>query len=392
VKSLEEGLALKPDVIVFDMVHAGELADDLRKKGHLVVGGSVFQDLLEQDRLYAIRLCEKMGITVPPYQEFKKQEIEKAIEFVANQGKRYVLKPNGDVGSLALDLTYVSKDPEDMIHQLEWLKDEGNMKVDFILQEFIEGIEVSTECWFSKGRYVGPPNGTIEVKKLMAGNKGPVTGCESSVVWRYGDDSTKIVQETIAKLYPLLQEMKYTGPLDMNCEVMDGKAYFLEFTPRFGYSAVYGFLDLLEDDFGETLYHMAKGDAEEMNVSDDLSFVLTLSSPPYPLWHDKAKEVYKDLVGKKMLNVPDEAFWPHDVYYDEENDCYCLSGFDGLAGFLSYAAPSIEEAKDAVYQMAGDIDLSDIQYRIDGTDRFEEDIPELEAMGFEVPVNVMEEL
>ncbi len=57
----------KDTIIIFDMVGMGKIADGLRKKGHLVYGGSALCDRLELDREFAMRVAKISGVRVPKY-------------------------------------------------------------------------------------------------------------------------------------------------------------------------------------------------------------------------------------------------------------------------------------------------------------------------------------
>jgi phosphoribosylamine---glycine ligase len=381
--SLKAGLARAPEAIIFDMSGDGETADELKKEGYPVLGAGKFNDLIEFDRSFGMDLCKKVGISVPEFSVFKKSELAKAYKFIEESGKTYVLKPDNN---LALDLTYVSKDAEDMIKYLHWCEEQKLLKGDFLLQEKVEGVEVSTEVWFSHGKPLEGANGTMEVKKFIAGNLGPATGCESSIVWPYKSLETPIVSATIAKLFPILEKMAYTGPLDINSIVApDGTAYFLEFTPRFGYSAIYALTVLLKENLGDTLMEVAIGEGKSIATAQAFGMSLTISIPPYPLdsgkeWNHKAFESTAD---KRIVGLQESSFFPYDV--KKEKDEYRTAGRLGLIGYLSNSGETLQEACNLIYNSVKELEIPDIQYRIDGADRAEEDLPKLKEYGYEIP-------
>lgn len=383
VGSLKEGLAKSPDAVVFDMSGDGETADALKKEGYPVLGGGKFNDLIEHDRSLGMDLCKQAGIAVPEYQVFKRTELAKAIKFIEKSGEAYVLKPDNN---LALDLTYVGKDAEDTIKYLQWCEQQKLLKGDFLLQKKVEGVEISTEVWFSQGRPLEYPNGTMEVKKFMAGNLGPATGCESSIVWPYKSLNTPIVQQTMAKLFPLLEQYKYTGPLDINSIVAeDGTAYFLEFTPRFGYSALYALIEMMPANLGDFLVDVAVGEATEVKMDKAFGMALTISIPPYPLdsGKDFNKKALEITANRRIVGVPEGYFFPYDV--KKEKGELRTAGRLGLVGYLCYPGQSLQEVHDVTYKKVKDLEIPDMQYRIDGTERAEKDIPLLKEYGFEAP-------
>ena len=72
VDSLPEGLRWSPDVVLFDMVRNGPLADRLRKSGRTVLGASTFQDKIELDREFGMDMAKRQGIWVPRFVKKKK--------------------------------------------------------------------------------------------------------------------------------------------------------------------------------------------------------------------------------------------------------------------------------------------------------------------------------
>ena len=58
------------DVFVFDDIGFGNAADELRKKGKAVVGGTPYTDKLEDDRLFGQNELEKAGVAILPHWDF----------------------------------------------------------------------------------------------------------------------------------------------------------------------------------------------------------------------------------------------------------------------------------------------------------------------------------
>lgn len=382
VDSLPEGLRKEPDCIIFDMVRQGPLADRLRKVGHTVIGASAFQDKIELDRMFGMDMAKRQGIKVPDYTKFGKAEWKKAAAFAKESGKRYVLKP---LGNANVELTYVAKDAEDMGKFLEWASNTGKIETDFILQEFVDGIELSTEVWFSGGNPVFPPNGTMEEKKFMVGNVGPNTGCQGSVMWPYPVAEPRIVQQTLKKLYPGLKAMNYTGCLDINTIVGDdGKAYFLEFTARFGYSAIYAMAEILKDDLGQVLYDCARGELKKMSFRNEFGMAIRISVPPYPLESRSPghAEIVQESKDKPVRNVPLGHSWLLDIKKDLKKDELLTAGIDGAILEITASGKTVDSARESLYKMVKEVDLPDMQYRNDIGERPKEQLPKLRKLGF----------
>src|SRR5437764_9735936 len=86
-------------IILFENVadNRGELQDALRAQGFAVVGGSAYGDRLENDRGYAQRVLGEAGLRIAECWECSDRAA--ALEFLAAQPGRYVLKFNGRPGA-----------------------------------------------------------------------------------------------------------------------------------------------------------------------------------------------------------------------------------------------------------------------------------------------------
>lgn len=378
VQTPGEGLSKKPEVVLFDMVGEGKLAESYRKMGFKVLGGGLLNDRLELDRSFAMDFAQRMGMKVPPFFPFSSSELQKAIDFVADSRKTYVLKPHDNQSTAR---TYVSQSHSDMLRYLKWLEKRGGVKGDFILQERVEGIELSTEVWFSDGNPTWFPNNTVEEKRFLAGNVGPNTGCQSSVVWAHASKESRVVQQTLKKLYAPLRAARYSGPLDVNAIIKDGQPWFLEFTARPGYSAVYALAELLKTDLGQFLADVASGSGYRQPAKDGYGLAIRLTIPPYPLDAKENRPPYLSSSGRRLANLPEGHFWPLDVELKDEE--LVTAGVDGVVGEVTYHERDLRRGCDAVFSMVEKVEIPDLQYRTDAFDRALRDLPHLADMKYD---------
>jgi phosphoribosylamine-glycine ligase len=151
-----------------------------RKRGYPVFGPTFEGAQLELDREKGQEMFEKHGIKIMPFEKFS--DTAKAEKYVLANMKRYVCKPCGDA---AKEMSYVSKSPADMIFMLRRWKELGKIKGDFILQEFVPGIEIAVGGWLGPMGFANYFCENFEHKKLMDQEKGPNTG----EMGCYSDDS-----------------------------------------------------------------------------------------------------------------------------------------------------------------------------------------------------------
>jgi len=343
VETIEEGLKNKPDFILFDLNGDGGTADALRKDGWRVVGGSALADKLEMDRAYGVKVAKQFGIKVPPTVEFKK--VEEAIAYIKKTKKPLAIKVDNNKSEAS---SYVAKNQEDMLDYINWQKEEGLINGDtFILQEVVHGSEVSTEVWFSDGLPCFPSNSTWETKKLLAGELGVRTGCETSVVCHYADRSSRLAEQTVLKIASLLKYSKYTGPVDVNAIVSedDRQPYFLEFTPRLGYSAIYAYCAMLGQSVSSYFDRVSRG-AFTIPFKTKWSTSLKVHIPPYPFGFEDdriVREVYGQTEGVRINGKYGPDFIPIDVEKGKTTDLQA-AGTMGIIGECLGRGSSIMEA------------------------------------------------
>ena len=148
--TLNEGLAQSPDFIWADMVGNGKLCYQLKKSGFPIFGGLQFCDDIELKREFGIETAKKCRIKVPETQHFK--TAEEAKSYVSKHGKPVCVKCDGNVSASS---SHVSKSAKEAIEYLEYLQESGQDKgAKFVVQDLVEGVEISNEIWMCNGRVI----------------------------------------------------------------------------------------------------------------------------------------------------------------------------------------------------------------------------------------------
>jgi len=341
------GVPSKDTILLFDFVGMGSVADRYKRLGYKVIGASKEADALELDRAAGLQLMHALKIKTPPSFEFS--SVDKAIDFVKRTQKPYAIKPNSN------DLfTCVGKSVRQTLMMLDFFSQKDEIRHGLVLQRVVKGDEISTECWLKNGQYVeGSANRTIEEKHFLVGNLGKQVGCMASMVWRAKPERWMY---EIGEYLP-----NYTGPIDLNRIFVGNQSFGLEWTPRFGYNAIYALVELLETPLGDALADMS------FRLSDEYAFALRISIPPYPLeLPDKKLEhsIYQRTKGLLIGRLPEpEHIWLLDFML--ENDRLVVAGVDGVIMEVTASGKTPQEAAEKVYSIAERLELKDKQYRTD---------------------------
>lgn len=350
----------------------GAVADKIRDKV-LTVGASSETAKWELDREEGFRLAEKIGIDIPETHTFK--NLKDGVKFLKNSKDRWVFKPSNNQD---LDLTYVETFPGDLSSKMEgeYQRRIGD-KVEYILQKFVDGVEISTELWFD-GKNIVSFNHTLEEKKMMNGNLGPSIGSQSNTVWVKKKMSGLLVKE-LSRLIPRLKQTGYIGPVDVNCVVSekDHKPYFLEWTCRQGYDALYCLLSLLKSGVAKYFKAGFKPNFHEGHASSQ-----RITIPPFPYSESALLREYAQGVGV-MSGIDHPGFWAEDVAMNDGRlEC---AGADGILGVIAMKGNSLGGSVGNTYRSIDKLQVaSTLQYRTDLGKSAEKRLNTLKKWGVEV--------
>lgn len=395
-KSVGDGLIEKTDdfpaavkwseVIVYDGNNFKLPAEaELLRKTRPVVGSSEFGDKLEHNRPFAIDLVRKAGLRVPEYYKFSgRGAFDKARAFLDKQKDEsgWVFKPNGDPEGIR---TTVGKTRDELRRMLDYLEHRyemaGESKIDFLLEERHEGLEVSTEAWFD-GEGWSLPNGTLEKNRLMNDNLGEMTGCSGNVVWLYESMSDPLPEMLLLPLTDSLKG-KYKGPVDINAIIDEDGPIFLEFSPRFGYSAIFALAGLIPDDMARLLAAMASGQRFGGGDLDGFACGVRMSIPPYPINVSEGEVAVDFPVLGWSPTSEDYNVNPCEIRLDEMGEVE-TSGPDGIIFEIVGVGESIRDATEDAYAKAEKISIGGggHRYRTDIGPEAERDFDKLSRMGY----------
>ncbi len=342
---------------VFDSTGGGKTAERLKGQGHATVGSSMFAQQMEMDRHLAAGLAEEAGIKVPPSAHFTDWASGKQY---AETRERLCYKSDDNGG-----ISYLASCPEDMVDFLTLQEKQGE-KPDFEMQDFVKGLEISTEIWFDGYDFSPPPNHTFEKKQLMNNDLGPSSGCAGNVVWACTEGYCRICEEGIKKFIPLLRHHGYRGMWDMNTIVNDEGVWWLENTPRFGFDAFPALMEMLTEGVGEILIKYANGERVPKFPMRDKGFGagLRVTIPPYPFDKKSQTLAPKGVPIRELVRADRQHAYFYNVFLDDENKLRSSGAFGAIACFTGFG-DDIYGAMGKCEEIAGRCEIRDKQFRTD---------------------------
>jgi phosphoribosylamine--glycine ligase len=349
------------DVIIFDDVSYGEIADTLRREGKLVVGGSVYTDMLEEDREFGQKEMDDVGMLVLPHWDFT--NFQEAVDFIREHPGRYVFKPSGVIACDSKGILFMSQDDDgkDLMEVLEQNKKLWARKIKkFQLQKMAVGVEVACGAFFNGEKFIYPININFEHKKLFPGDIGPYTGEMGTLM--FWTDSNPIFQETLLKMEEKLAKSGYVGYIDINCIVNGKGIYPLEFTARFGYPTINIQIEGVLSQWGEFLHGIAKKEVPEFKTKRGFQIGVVVAVPPFPFDDKKESYIYKDL---SILFRKPNLDGIHLGCVKMVNDVWTVAGETGYVLIVTGSSSTVEDARKQAYSRIKNIILQNMFYRTD---------------------------
>ena len=366
------------DVIVFDDVGFGKIADSLRKEKKLVIGGSEYTDKLEEDREFGQNEMKRTGMLILPHWDFV--GFDSAIEFIKSNPGRYVFKPSGTVSSNQKGILFLGQeeDGKDLIEILEQNKKTWAKKIKrFQIQKMAVGVEIAVGIFFNGEDFVYPINVNFEHKKLFPGDIGPYTGEMGTLM--YWSDSNTIFNITLFKMKEELKKSGYVGYVDLNCIANPKGIYPLEFTCRFGYPTISIQMEGISSEMGDFLYAIAKKEKFELKTKKGFQIGVVIAVPPWPYEDKNETFIYKDLsILFKKPNL--DGIHLGDIKLI--NGTWCVAGNAGYVLVVTGSGNTVEEARKQAYSRIKNIMLQNIYYRTDIGLKWYQDSDKLQTWGY----------
>lgn len=342
---------------------ADGLADYLSNNGIPVFGPNKSAAEIESSKVFAKNLMHNYGIPTAKFGTFSLENETEALEFIKKTGLPIVIKADGlaaGKGVLICDTFESAKEELSNIFSGSF----GSAGNNVVIEEFLEGEEASIFALTDGEDYVILP-AAQDHKRILDGDLGKNTGGMGA--YAPAPIITKELLENIEEeiIKPTINAMraegrKFIGCLYFGLMITKTGPKVIEYNCRFGDPETEAVLQLVEGDFAELLYSIAKGkiDKSLIRISQDkyVSCVV-LASQGYPDSYTKGFEIagLDKLYGENTL-----------IYHagtSKKDGNIVTNG--GRVLCITSVANSLQESLDMNYSAISKINFEGMYYRKD---------------------------
>ena len=271
--------------------------NDIDLKDIPVIGPQKYAAQLEGSKEFAKEFMYRHNIPTAKYKSFTVANLDEGFKFLDTLEAPYVLKADGlaaGKGVLILnDLDEAKKELEEMLSQKKF----GAASAKVVIEEFLDGIEMSSFVLTDSENYVILPNAK-DYKRIGEGDKGLNTGgmgAISPVPFADKEFLTKVEERVIIPTVEGLKKDKisYVGFIFIGLIRVNNEPFVIEYNVRMGDPETEVVIPRIESDFVDLLTATAekKLDSFKLEVKEKSATTVMMVSGGYPEAYEKGKEI-----------------------------------------------------------------------------------------------------
>ena len=337
------------------------LVDALESEGILAYGPNKAGAQLESSKSFCKDFFKRHSIPTANYETFT--EVEPAIQYINENKVPIVVKASGLAAGKGVIIAQTKGEAIEAIEAILIQKSFGDSGNEIVIEEYLEGEEVSIHAIVSNGTFLCLPP-SQDHKRIGEGDTGLNTGGmgayapTSNVSQALQSEIEKtIITPTIKGL--LKDGINYSGTLYAGLMLTKSGPKILEYNVRFGDPETQVLLPLLQDDFVSLLYCSAKNDTlpTSINLSNHSCMTVVVASKGYPGSYPKG-----DII-QLPKDIPENATIIHAGTKLNQSKEIISNG--GRVLNVTCNSEKIEDAANAIYSVCDSIKFQNKVYRRD---------------------------
>ncbi len=334
---------------------------DAKLKAILMVGPNKAGAQLEGSKDFSKQFMLRHHIPTAKAKAFEASDLDKAIDYISTCKPPIVLKADGLAGGKGVIISLSQGEAKAVIKEMLVYKKFGEASAKVLIEEFLNGIELSVFVLTDGQDYVILPEAK-DYKRIGEGDLGLNTGGMGAVspVSFATPEFMRKVEETIVKptIFGLIEEgIDYKGFIFVGIMNVGGEPYVIEYNARMGDPETQAVMPRIKNDIVEMLVAAAKGDLKNKRIEIDEHHAVTVAlvSGGYPGEYKTGKSI-------GGLEKEVEALIFH-AGTKKHNDNVLTDGGRVLA--ITGKGISLEEARTQVYKTAAQVHWDGLYYRKD---------------------------
>ena len=333
--------------------------DALNEIGIPCFGPNAKAAIIEGSKVFSKNLMKKYSIPTAKYEVFN--NADDALEYIKTAPIPTVIKADGLALGKGVIIAKTRAEAEDAVHSIMEDKVFGESGNNIVIEEFLEGPEVSVLS-FTDGNIVVPMVSSMDHKRAHDNDEGLNTGGMGTVAPNpyYTPEIAKICMDTI--FLPTIRAMKaegreFRGCLYFGLMLTKNGPKVIEYNCRFGDPETQVVLPLLESDLFTIMQAVSEGKLAdcEIKFADKSACCVIIASKGYPVKYESGFEI------KLPEKTPDT-----DIYVAGAKlaDGKLLSVGGRVLGVTAVAG-SLEEAIHRAYEHTQKVEFENGFYRHD---------------------------
>lgn len=327
----------------------------------LMVGPGKLGAQLEGSKDFSKQFMVRNGIPTAKARTFQATDLEQAFDYIATCKPPIVLKADGLAAGKGVVISLSQAEAKAVIKEMLVNKKFGEASAKVLIEEFLNGIEVSVFVLTDGKNYVMLPEAK-DYKRIGDGDTGPNTGgmgavspvvfANASFMKRVEDE---VVKPTIAGLHK--DNIDYKGFIFVGLMNVGGTPYVIEYNARMGDPETQAVMPRIKSDFVELLVSAAKGElgGKKIETEEEYAVTIALVSGGYPGDYEKNKTIGGLSKEKKAL-----------VFHagtKSQDGSVLTDGGRVLA--ISGKGATLAEAREKAYETAAQISWDGLYFRKD---------------------------
>ena len=275
-----------------------------------MVGPGKIGAQLEGSKDFSKQFMLRHNIPTAKARTFEADELTEALQYLETCKPPLVLKADGLAAGKGVIITDDLEEAKTVMREMLQDKKFGDASAKVLVEEFLNGIEVSVFVLTDGENYVILPEAK-DYKRIGEGDTGPNTGgmgAVSPVIFADHAFMKKVEEHVIKPTVTGLKKenIAYQGFIFIGLMSVNGSPFVIEYNARMGDPETQVVLPRIKSDLVELLYAAGKGLLKNMSIETENQYAVTLSmvSGGYPGDYVKGKEI-------QGLEKPSDAIFFH---------------------------------------------------------------------------------